>query len=323
MKRFASRAVPALLLLCAASLNAQTFPGGAQLISQAIDSYDQMFASQTDGILASPSVDDADKEKIRAFLKTARENLAKVKEETKTATAGGQIDNKAAQDLMTKAQNASTDLNQFLRDRPDLGFVSMRTLMMREWEGRSLTDNVDEYRAALKQAVADEKILAKANALVDQFAKDYADFQKKMMAIPPGDINAQMAAGKEMTPKVLACLDSIHALLTSDQRADLEWALIKQMPDRGEEPIFMILGFSTQPGTIRIPEDGAYVLIATDLKNSPVPTPANTLATVTLKKGDQVAFKKTDKGIVATAGDKSYDIPADKTGVWQIARKMP
>ncbi len=305
---------------------------------------DQMLADGVVGpILDHPWLTDGDKELMRKTLQPMNEALAAMKN---NAAANPTIEGIQAD--QAKVVQSTQDIILALKARQDLAWIADHGRSLGEMKGRMLQDKSAAYVALIKAAGADDAQMAKIKAMMDQFKADLAEMSKQAAIFAQtGDQIGRMTQQATFTQKTRATLKAIDALLTLDQRFELEWSVVKAMTDN-DISTYRILGYAAQPGMVRVPEAGTYLLreyqappLASDAAQPKPPTTGRggggarggtgitvepkQLATVTLKKGDPIGFKKTDQGTTATAGDKTFAVPAESvTGVyWEFSPAKP
>jgi len=278
---------------------------------------DQLLTAGVVGpILDDPRVTDADKELVRKALKPMDDALATMKQNAAAKPSIEQI--QADQQKVVQASEAMITL---LQSRMDFNWIQVHGKGLQQFEAEMMQSKPADFAGLIKAAGADDAHAAKAKVIIDNFKIDFDNLRKQTVAAGENVKMAdQMALAASLSEKSLAAIKGINTLLTPQQLFDLEWAVTKPMRDNDDEREFFTLGFASQPAMLLAPEAGTYLLesITPDSKGDP-----KQLASVTLKKGDPIGFKKTDKATTASAGDKTFDVPADSvTGVfWELSAK--
>ena len=262
-----------------------------------------------DPILDDARVTPADKDLVRKAVKPMQDAMAKMTENFKANPAPTQGSIQADQPNVVQSSLAMMTL---LNDRPDLMWVSRHGQSLREMKGHMLQDKSAEFLALVEAAGVAEAPLGSIKSIAEQFQADLAVLKKQAVAAPSAarstEPSKSMAQTQALTIRTPAAVKTIDVLLTADQLADLNWAVVKAMTDN-EISENRTVRYCTQPGESRAPVAGTYVLKTDPSRNGAGVAPAQ-LTSVTLKKGDTLGFKKTDK-LVALADTQIIDLPAD------------
>jgi len=316
--RFQHSLVIAAAILCAGGAAFAQEASPADILAITLQQDQMLTAGVAGPILDNPLVSDADKELVRKALKPMDDALATMKQNAAAKPSVEQI-----QADQEKAVQASKDMMKLLESRMDFYWIGSRAKGLQQFETQMIQANPADFAGLIKAVGADDAHVTKARVIIDKFKADFDGLQKQAVAgAEKMSMADQMALASTLSEKTLVAIKGINALLTPQQQFELEWAVTKPMRDDGDEKEFFILDFASQPGMILAPEAGTYLLESNggDMKAEP-----KQLASVTLKRGDPIGFKKTDKVTTASAGDKTFDVAADSvTGVfWELAPKKP
>jgi len=278
-------------------------PAPADFLAMVLQQDQLLSAGVVGPILDYPRLTSADKELVAKAVKPMDDALAMMKQNAAAnpTIAGIQADQQ-------KVVQSSLPMMKLLEQRKDLMWISRRGKGMQEMKARMLQDKAGDYANLIKEAGADQAQVTSAKVVMDKFRADFDALAKQVATAPAnGDMKQKMAQAGKLTETTLGALKAIDGVLTTEQRCALEWAVAKVMTD-DEGPMFRILGYAAQPGMMAAPEAGTYQLKSERGAGSDDAKPR---ASVTLKKGDPIGFKTMEKGTMALAGDKSFDVPAD------------
>lgn len=274
-------------------------PSPADYLAVTLQQYQTLTDSVVGPITRHPWLSEADKDLMQKALKPMQDAVAALKEKAK--------DNPTMEIIQAeqpKIVQSSQQVIALLNTRSDLKWISDRGKAINDLKTAMMRDKPNDFVAILKTTGAGESDLGKAIAAVNDFAAQAAGITKDIaIAEQNRDAILKMKHTAAMAQKSAATLATIDGLLTIEQRFEIDWGVAKTADDAQ----FRILGYAAQPGTNRAPADGTYSLKSGDSRAQAIE-----IGTVTLKKGVPIGFRKTDKGTMAPAGDKTLYVPPNQ-----------
>ncbi len=264
-----------------------------------------------DSVLAYPGVSDVDKEKLFAMRKEFDAGIQKIldgiKDQHDWMPAYAQVE------LLMKPAC------KFVQDRMDLYWISLRATQITMTETALLQSTAwphgkpDIYLEALDAVSMDENHRTQTKAIVNNLQTKLTA-ELKIANDPVTSDAEKRNAMSQFNDLAVAARKQVRAALTAEQNRDLDWVILQKYA-AGKGSLSAWLVFSTFTNPVNAPEDGNYSLKSGDMKSI-----SNTVATVTLKKGQPLGFRTVDKTRKAYAGDKEFPLPDPLPSVilWQF-----